>query len=306
MNRETWLQERRKGIGSSQAAAICGLSPWSSPLEAFLGYATMDDREPTEIMEIGLAMEPVLAKLYEQRTGEALQKPEPILWSSEHPFMLASLDFQRASDRRIVETKTSRTGHGFGEPGTDEVPQHYAIQVQHQMAVAGREDADLAVLVGGAEFRIYHLRRDDSLIASLVKIEGDFWELVKAGTPPPFDWEHADTPTLVRRLYRKVRAGELVELDNDADTYAEIMDAAAAEAARYSAAKEHAKARLMVMVGENEVAVTPAGRRITRKQVKRKAYSVDSTEYVDFRVSKPGKVQPCLTQSPQSQLALPS
>ena len=30
MNREEWLQARRRGIGGSDAAAVLGLSPWKS------------------------------------------------------------------------------------------------------------------------------------------------------------------------------------------------------------------------------------------------------------------------------------
>ena len=33
MNREEWLNERRTGIGGSDAAAVMGLNPWKSPLD---------------------------------------------------------------------------------------------------------------------------------------------------------------------------------------------------------------------------------------------------------------------------------
>jgi hypothetical protein len=36
MNKETWLTERRKGIGASEAAAVLGLSRYKSPLDVYL------------------------------------------------------------------------------------------------------------------------------------------------------------------------------------------------------------------------------------------------------------------------------
>ena len=33
--RTAWLNERRKGIGGSDVAAIIGLSPWTTPLDIY-------------------------------------------------------------------------------------------------------------------------------------------------------------------------------------------------------------------------------------------------------------------------------
>jgi len=55
---------------------------------------------------------------------------------------------------RLVEIKTARSADGWGEAGTDEVPQEYLIQVQHYLAVTALPVADVAVLFGGQEFRL--------------------------------------------------------------------------------------------------------------------------------------------------------
>ena len=36
MPRAEWLELRRRGIGGSDAAAVCGLDPWRSPFEVWL------------------------------------------------------------------------------------------------------------------------------------------------------------------------------------------------------------------------------------------------------------------------------
>ena len=36
-----------------------------------------------------------------------------------------------------VEIKTARYGKGWGEPGTDAIPDYYALQVHHYMTITG-------------------------------------------------------------------------------------------------------------------------------------------------------------------------
>lgn len=40
MSREKWLTKRKKGIGGSDAGAICGLNPYASPLSVYLDKTT--------------------------------------------------------------------------------------------------------------------------------------------------------------------------------------------------------------------------------------------------------------------------
>jgi predicted phage-related endonuclease len=96
-----------------------------------------------------------------------------------------------ASDR-LIEIKTARTSEGWGEPGSDEVPDAYAIQVQHGMAVAGHARCDVAVLIGGSDFRVYTVERDDKLIAHLTAAEAAFWRRIETlDAPPPRTYTEA-------------------------------------------------------------------------------------------------------------------
>ena len=53
MTREDWLQERRRGIGGSEAAAILGLSPWATPLDVYLDkIGEGEEVEETEAMQM--------------------------------------------------------------------------------------------------------------------------------------------------------------------------------------------------------------------------------------------------------------
>ena len=125
-------------------------------------------------MEWGRRLEPVIREKYAEATGLTVAKPEAMFVSEEHPFMIADLDGV-CDGGRLLECKTARTARDWGEEGTDEIPEYYQTQVQHYMAVTGAQACDVAVLIGGGDFRIYTVERDQELIDLLIKEESAFW-----------------------------------------------------------------------------------------------------------------------------------
>ena len=67
------------------------------------------------------------------------------------------------------------------------VPEYVQLQVMHQLAVTGKQTADVAVLICGQELQIHRIERDDGMIAKLVELERQFWNYVQTDTPPPAD-----------------------------------------------------------------------------------------------------------------------
>lgn len=115
----------------------------------------------------------------------------------------------------MVEFKTSSKSDGWGEPGTDEIPDYYMTQVQHYLAVTGVKTADVAVLIGGNDFRIYTIEADEELQALLIERESEFWALVESRTPPDL----TSTKDAARR-YRVATAKKAVEA-----TAGDVVDA---------------------------------------------------------------------------------
>lgn len=189
--RTAWLNERRKGIGGSDVAAIIGLSPWTTPLDIYeqkLGIALPS--EETEAMYWGTALEPAIRQAYSDKTGYLVKKPETAFVHPKYSFMRANLDGIVLNDNRIAEFKTASTSKGWGEPGTDEIPDYYLTQVQHYMAVTDRPVCDVAVLVAGRDFSIYTVEADKELQEQLIEIEAEFWQKVEKRTPPePTNYE---------------------------------------------------------------------------------------------------------------------
>lgn len=185
LDKAKWLEERRKGIGGSDAPAICGVSSWRSPLQVYFEkrgeLAGPEDNEP---MFWGRTLEPVIRQRYADVTGRRVIVPDGIIRHPRHDWMLASLDGVAPDDKRVVEVKTARSPVGWGEPGTDEIPEAYLIQVQHYMAVTAYPVADVAALIGGNDFRLYEVPADHELQEILMEKEAEFWKMVQDGIPP--------------------------------------------------------------------------------------------------------------------------
>ena len=184
MDREQWLRERMQGIGGSDAAAVLGLSKWKTPYALYLekrGEApASDDSEP---MRWGRLLEPVVRQEYAERSGEVVRLPTEMLRHARYPWMLATVD-GITDTGRLVELKTARSAEDWGEPGTDEIPQAYLIQVQHYLEVTELEVADVAVLIGGQDFRQYEVEADAELQDMIVEAEAQFWDRVQRADPP--------------------------------------------------------------------------------------------------------------------------
>lgn len=203
VDRKNWLQLRRGGIASSDIPAVCRMSPYRTPLHVYASKVLdeFDEVSDNGPLYWGLRMEGVLGEEYSARTGRAVFKPDAAVCVHESlPHIIATPDFF-VDDGRLLELKTAWNSKGWGQPGTDEVPDDYLVQVTHQMLVTGRMVADVAVLIGGNDFRVYTVPFNPGLAETVLQIGSDFWTRhVKPQVVPAPDWTHEDTPKLMAKL----------------------------------------------------------------------------------------------------------
>lgn len=214
MNRAEWLESRRRGLGGTDAAAVLGLSRWSSPRDVYLAKIGQDPERPvTAPMRWGLALERAIADAYTEQTGRRVRSIGGIRRAHHvRTFpMIGSIDRLTAyldGPVRVVELKTARSDAGFAlRDGWRDVPPHlrippdYYVQVQHYIEVADVEFADVAVLFGGSDFRVMEIPRDRDFEADAMEELAAFWrDYVLAGIEPPVSAE--DTEALKRRYPR--------------------------------------------------------------------------------------------------------
>ena len=196
LDREQWLTVRKGGIGSSDAAAAVGLNPYKSQLALWLEKTgrdaampktdTNDDSTPAFW---GTILEPIVATQYSKRTGLKVRKVNAVLQHSDPDlrWMMANLDREvvGSAEVQILECKTA--GINGARLWKDGVPEYVQLQVMHQLAVTGKQAADVAVLIGGQDLEIHRIERDEKMIANLIELERRFWQYVVDDTPPPAD-----------------------------------------------------------------------------------------------------------------------
>jgi putative phage-type endonuclease len=268
LSRDDWLTVRKGGIGSSDAAAAVGLNPYQSPLELWLiktgrdaDLPKIDPNDETSPLYWGTLLEPIVAAHYTRRTGNRVRKINAVL---RHPdpdktWMLANLDYSvvGTDDVQILECKTA------GEFGVrlwrDGVPEYVECQVQHQLAVTGKQAADVCVLVCGQEIRIHRIERDDVLIARLIELERRFWECVVTDTPPPADGSES-AATALQCLYPQ-DCGNTLDFTHDREMSATFADLVAVRADIAARQEQEAvlKQRLHQCMGDASKALFETG-----------------------------------------------
>ena len=207
--REDWLAVRKQGIGSSDAAAAVGLNPYKSQLELWLektgrdtSLPKLDPQDEDSPAYWGNILEPIVATHYSRRSGHRVRRINAVL---QHPdpklaWMLANIDREviGAPEVQILECKTA--GINGARLWKEGVPEYVQLQVMHQLAVTGKQAADVAVLLGGQHLEVHRIERDESMIARLIDLERLFWDYVVSDTPPPADGT-ASADAALRCLY---------------------------------------------------------------------------------------------------------
>lgn len=258
-DRTAWLEARRTGIGGSDVAAILGLSKWATPLQVYQQKrGELGDQPDNAAMRWGRYLEPVVRQAYADETGNEVRVLEQMLRHPTHEFMVANLDgfIEPASGpRRIFEAKTARTADGWGEPGSDQIPQPYLLQVQHYLAVTGFIVADVAVLVGGSDFRIYEVPEDRELQEMMIDAEAEFWSRVQRGDPP----EPVTVADAVARWGRSSRS-DIVIADEATLQAVQTLRAARDSIKAAEDIEETAKAIVMKALGECDTLVDATGK----------------------------------------------
>ena len=152
-SREEWLKAR-KTIGGSDAAAVIGKSPYMSNVELWMlktGRAEPDPKiSESPVVIYGTKAEEHLRELFALDFPEYKVEYEPNnMWTHKGlPWAHASLDFwmyDQGGRFGVGEIKTALiTNSRQKEKWDDQLPQHYFIQIIHNMMVT---QADFGILV---------------------------------------------------------------------------------------------------------------------------------------------------------------
>lgn len=291
-------------FGATAAAALLGVSKWQTPRHVYESFF----REPiadNDAMRRGRHLEPAVQAMWAEEHGKLVLNDLPMLLDTESP-IFASLDSLVCGDMvsgavepflnlvpiqdvdAILEVKTSMSrdvADELGDDHSDNVPTDWLCQVQQQMAVSRLEIASVAVLIFG-RLRTFHVERNSTICEVIRERADEMRTRVLHRDPPPLDFEHRHTAELIRSM--RCEEGKTVELPPELSTLWKFRHQITAEIKDRELLKENYKARVEAWLIENgaSAGLLPDGKKIVRRSVTRKGYTVGEKTYVEMREVK--------------------
>lgn len=252
--RQAEKQVRNQGVGASEVAAVLGLDPWRSAWDLWAMKTEKHEEsergaDATEAQDIGNLIEDTTAALAERRLGVRLVKPTAT-YRADNGFMFANLDRQVERAMRGAancELKSTGIADGWGDEGTDQVPERVLLQVTAQMVCSGSDFSHVARLLGrfGFSFAMYAVPFNPTLGRIVEDRVGEFWNNHVVRDIPPTD----SLPSIGVVSHIRRTPGKVIDLRP-----AVVAEFAAAKAARKDAEEkeERAKAGLLAALGDAE------------------------------------------------------
>lgn len=257
--------DRSNYLGSSDAAAILGLSPWRSKMQVYLeknGLAEEIDNKKRAVFARGHRFEPVvIGMLCDELTAQGhevrVMARNRRYVHNEHPFIGSEIDVELLVDGEEVngEAKTVSpfAAKLWGAPDSNDVPLYYQAQCMHALSVYPRRRTVIGAMVGLDDFRVRWIERDDDLIQIITAKEVEFWQDVQAGRMPA-----PTTAGDVAWLYQD--RGEAVEITADAALAVEKLRQIKQQQAALDAEREQLELKIQLQMRDAATALDSTGR----------------------------------------------
>lgn len=199
-DREEWLAAREKiGVGASEAAAICGMSPWMTSMELWrlkTGKDKPKDISDNAAVQQGVRMEPALRDFFKALHPEFQIEYHAfdILRQDERPHFFATLDGElvdKNGRRGILEIKTATPKGNWSEWANGNMKPAYYVQVMAQLLATGYDFAYLFAALysmnGDITLKEYSIDREDVKddLEWVQSKQDEFWRYVETNTLPP-------------------------------------------------------------------------------------------------------------------------
>ena len=212
-------------IGGGSIAAILGVSPFQSPLDAYLSIVEGNDETPQKraFFDRRKALEPFAARCFELHTSRKVITTNNRYDDAHFDWAKAEIDFE-TDDGANGETKSVRSEMAWmwpEEDSGDEPPMYVVAQAMWGLGVTGKDKCYVHALIGLDDDRVYEVHRDDALIEDIRATAHRFWKhhIVPRRMPEPTTIED------LSKLYPK-EFGRTVEGDSKVHAEVHAMDMA--------------------------------------------------------------------------------
>lgn len=282
-------------FGASEAAEVCGLSKYRTPLHVFKRKRReLPPQETTVFMKRGHRYEPAIIDEYrEARPQWAVEAPRPMFFHPVHQFLAATPDataWDGSFNGRPVDAKWIgwRRVAEFGDEGTDELPDDILMQAQQQMMVFGADYQETAVMLGGEDFRIYTVKKHEGLQAKILMAAKELAERIINNDPPEPNWSHPETPGLIKDLHGV--SGETIQLSSETALIWSNYQRLKEEIKERENQAERLKARVLHVMEDASVGMLPHGEKcIVRRSVTVQPHARKGSTYIKVFEGDAGK-----------------
>lgn len=208
--RTVGVEDYPGGVGGSETGKILGLDEYR-PVLAEVFHHKVGSEEITKFdnlpMCMGRILEPTVMHFWQCYNGETeemvntyeawkktkddsllIRKAEDVdcyLVNPKYPWLFTSLDFAIAKGQPNLITgeeletecplEIKTISNMAAKKWEDGLPPKYAVQVNQQMIVTETNYAEIAVLVGSNDFKVYSFERDEELCDRIINETKRFW-----------------------------------------------------------------------------------------------------------------------------------
>lgn len=307
-DREAWLHARTFGIGGSDAGAILGVSPYTSPFQLAMektGQVKPRDLSDNEAVYWGNVLEPVVADEFARRMGVPVWSPGRMYRSKANPWQLANPDrfgvCPETGEPAIIELKTG--GYFARQDWVDGddlvIPAWYEAQNLHYAAVTGIRRLWFGALLGGQQFVIRKVELTEELIETITEAERVFWErYVIGGEIPPVDGMDSTTDAITAMWEADPKSVAVLGND-DLIALSGYLNARAGEKDVKEQKTFHAN-QIRASLQEASVGVVDGVEVVTWK-----AHDTTKTDWDRFHADNPGLLEKYQYKVPQRTLRVP-
>ena len=238
-----WLAERAKGLGSSDAGTVMGVSPFSTPLDLWkikLGIAPPIPE--TDAMRNGHFLEPAVAEFFAAKSHSTIDYTTEGDWiaaDDQRPYLRVSPDRlfwpegveQTPENRLVLEIKSTSK---LVDP--DNLPLYWICQIQYQMGILGVKMGVIAWITAFPKLQMDYkwIQFNPAFVNHLIGVLDKFWNenILKGIQPEPITgkdvsaiWPTSETDKIARatdedmaacRRYLELKA-RMEELEKELD-----------------------------------------------------------------------------------------
>jgi putative phage-type endonuclease len=226
-------EDRRKFIGASEIAAICGVDKYKTILDIYnskLGLVAPFEGNQHTLR--GQRLEAIAADYYTELTSRKLRRYTRAYAHKTHSFIQGHIDRIVEGEGTIAEIKCPSVA-AYRKTQREGIPDSWQIQMQVYMGLSGHKNCVVIVFCADAwDMAYFELEFDETIYQAAIEAAQRFWtnhvltqtppELPANGKKPEFELTKSDGSVTFRDdepfVQKSLSLVEAIQLKADAET----------------------------------------------------------------------------------------